>query len=83
MAREMKDRCKLWIGSLPSDWNLVRIKNIIQESKDGIKIGPFGSALTNKTQENGEFCVYSQANLIASDFSSTIAFVIQFNALST
>ena len=49
----------------------MRIKNVLKQSKDGIKIGPFGSALTNKTIGKGEFNVYSQANLIASDFLST------------
>lgn len=71
MAREMKDTHKNWIGEIPSHWGLRRIKNIIQPSKDGIKIGPFGSALTNKTTVEGEYNVYSQANLVASDFSST------------
>ena len=71
MAREMTNSTKPWIGEIPSHWELKRIKNIIQPSKDGIKIGPFGSALTNKTIGEGEYNVYSQANLIASDFSST------------
>ena len=71
MAREMKDSQKNWIGRIPYNWELKRIKNIIQQSKDGIKIGPFGSALTNKTIEEGKYNVYSQANLIASDFSGT------------
>lgn len=71
MTREMKDSGKSWIGTIPSHWELMRIKNVVKQSKDGIKIGPFGSALTNKTIGNGKFNVYSQANLIASDFLST------------
>ena len=71
MAREMKDSGVPWIGEIPAEWEIKRIKNIIQQSKDGIKIGPFGSALTNKTVGEGEYNVYSQANLIASDFSCT------------
>lgn len=71
MARAMKDSGIKWIGEIPEDWVVSRIKYIIQESKDGIKIGPFGSALTNKTTGEGDFNVYSQANLIASDFTQT------------
>ena len=71
MAREMKDSGKTWIKEIPSHWELKRIKNLILQSKDGIKIGPFGSALTNKTIGEGEFNVYSQANLISADFSAT------------
>lgn len=67
----MKETGQFWIGSIPEHWNLMRIKNIILPTKDGIKIGPFGSALTNKTRDNGDFYVYSQANLISADFSST------------
>ena len=71
MARAMKDSGIEWIGEIPEGWQVPRIKNIIQQTKNGIKIGPFGSALTNKTTEKGEYNVYSQANLIASDFSFT------------
>ena len=71
MARDMKETGKEWIGQIPSHWKLKRIKNIIAQTTDGIKIGPFGSALTNKTKDKGEYNVYSQANLIAADFSST------------
>ena len=71
MARAMKGSGIEWIGEIPVEWQVPRIKNIIQQTKNGIKIGPFGSALTNKTTEKGEYNVYSQANLIASDFSFT------------
>ena len=71
MTREMKDSGIEWIGEIPAHWELKRIKNIIIQTKDGIKIGPFGSALTNKTKDKSEYNVYSQANLIASDFSKT------------
>ena len=49
----------------------MRIKDVIVRSKDGIKIGPFGSALTGKTVSNGNYYVYSQYNLINDDFSDT------------
>ena len=69
--REMKDSGVEWIGQIPTDWKIVRIKYVIEQSADGIKIGPFGSALSNKTISDGKYNVYSQANLIACDFSKT------------
>lgn len=69
--REMKDSGIEWIGEIPADWKIVRIKYAIEQSANGIKIGPFGSALSNKIIADGKYNVYSQANLISSDFSKT------------
>lgn len=69
--REMKDSGVAWIGEIPKSWKVVRIKYVIEQSTDGIKIGPFGSALSNKIIADGNYNVYSQANLISGDFSKT------------
>lgn len=66
---DMKDSGIEWIGMIPSNWYTMRIKDVIVRSKDGIKIGPFGSALTGKTVSHGNYYVYSQYNLINDDFS--------------
>lgn len=71
MSREMKDSGIDWIGKIPSTWNLMRIKDIVVSSRDGIRIGPFGSALTNKTASQGEYYIYGQYNLINDDFLNT------------
>ena len=71
MARKMKDSGIEWIGEIPEEWEVARIKDIVEQSKDGIKIGPFGSALTNKTFSDAPYNVYSQANLISGDYSTT------------
>lgn len=68
---EMKDSGIEWIGEIPKHWIVKRIKNIICNDKDGIKIGPFGSALSNKTISNGSYNIYGQANLVNNDFSYT------------
>lgn len=60
-----------WIGQIPEHWEIRKIKSIIEKSKNGIKIGPFGSALTNKVAENLPYNVYGQANLVAKNFSYT------------
>lgn len=60
-----------WIGDIPSDWEVKRIKYLFQNNSDGIKVGPFGSALTNEvvSSDEGEYKIYGQANLIRRDFN--------------
>lgn len=71
----MKDSGIEWIGQIPKGWTVCRIKNILVEGKDGIKIGPFGSALTNKTDGDGEYKVYGQWNIVDKDFSAGKNFI--------
>ena len=65
----MKDSGIEWIGEIPSSWHLTKVRRIIEQSKNGIKFGPFGSALTNKTSGEAPIYIYGQANLVANDFS--------------
>ena len=67
----MKDSGIEWMGKIPNQWKIYKIKYVIQNNKDGIRIGPFGSALTGKTNSDGEYFVYGQYNLINNDFIHT------------
>ena len=71
MAEQMKESGIQWIGIIPYDWNVERIKHIVQNNDNGIKVGPFGSALTNEvvSSDEGKYKVYGQSNLIRKDFS--------------
>ena len=82
---KMKDSGVEWIGKIPEGWKIKKIKYLIKQTKDGIKIGPFGSALSNKTLDNGDYNVYGQANLVNSDFATTKNTINQntFNNLSS
>lgn len=66
---EMKNSGIEWIGEIPLTWRLTKVRRVIEQSKNGIKIGPFGSALTNKTNGDAPIFIYGQANLVANDFS--------------
>lgn len=56
MAREMKDSGVKWIGEIPREWGLSKIKYEIT----GYKAGPFGSSLiTDKLDHEGEIVVYT------------------------
>lgn len=66
---EMKDSGIPWIGEIPKNWKTSPIKYICKHNS--IKIGPFGSALANKTFANEKYNVYGQANLVSGNFSAT------------
>lgn len=66
----MKDSGIDWIGEIPEGWAIQKIKNVLFPSKDGIKIGPFGSSLTGKIDTIGNYKVYGQWNIVGRDFSA-------------
>ena len=68
--RPMKDSGVEWIGMIPTDWIICRVKHVLVSGKEGIKIGPFGSSLTNKVDGDGAYKVYGQWNIVDKDFSA-------------
>lgn len=66
----MKNSGIQWIGEIPDNWECVKVKHILHQSKDGIKIGPFGSSLTGKVDTKGDFKVYGQWNIVGKDFTA-------------
>lgn len=74
---DIKDVRIRWMGAIPSDWKCCRAKYLFQSGANGIKIGPFGSAMKGKTLEKGPFIIYNQAHLIQGDFSINRHFVSQ------
>lgn len=58
-----------WLGDIPSHWEQYRLRKILREGKEGIKIGPFGSSLKLEDLINNGIRVYGQENVINDDFS--------------
>ena len=54
---EMKDSGLEWVGKIPSNWDIKKVKHLI-EDYGGIKIGPFGSSLKLDTQTEDGIKVY-------------------------
>ena len=81
MTEKMKPSGIAWIGEIPTGWDVERVKYVIQNNADGIKVGPFGSALTNEvvSSEEGKYKIYGQANLIRKDFNYGDNFVTEEN----
>lgn len=61
----MKDSGCVWLGDVPSDWTITRMKHVIRE---GIA-GPYGSSLTKSTYVASGYRVYGQQQVIPNDFS--------------
>lgn len=57
---EMKDSGIEWIGMIPNDWKIMKLKYFIS----GYKAGPFGSALiTDALKSNGNILVYTPEHI--------------------
>ena len=72
---EMKDSGVEWIGEVPKNWTTYRLKYLLQERKDAIRVGPFGSQLTSKDFVDDGFWVYTQRNVLDNDFTKTDTFI--------
>lgn len=60
MAREMKNSGVKWIGTIPREWGMTKIKYEIT----GYKAGPFGSSLiTDKLEQEGKILVYTPEHI--------------------
>jgi type I restriction enzyme S subunit len=63
-----KDSGIEWIGEIPEHWEVKPLKYILKKGKEGIKIGPFGSALKLDFMKPSGYKIYGQENVIKSDF---------------
>lgn len=66
---KMKDSGVEWIGEIPERWYIKKLKYLLREGSEGIKIGPFGSALKLEMMVDEGYKVYGQENLIKDDFT--------------
>lgn len=65
-----------WIGEIPEEWELRKLKYILKSEKYNIKTGPFGTQLKgNDLREEGEIPVYNQRNVIDNQFNAPTLFV--------
>lgn len=57
---EMKDSGVEWIGEIPSNWGIVKLKNVLDNKKSAMKVGPFGSQLKGADFKEEGIPVYNQ-----------------------
>lgn len=56
-----------WIGDVPTHWGVKRLRFLL--TPDGVKIGPFGSALKYEYVKNTGIKIYGQEHVIKDDFT--------------
>ncbi len=57
------------LGDIPSCWSTKQVRYLLKDGAEGIKIGPFGSALKLENMVESGFNVYGQENVIKRDFT--------------
>ncbi|MBQ3618057.1 MAG: restriction endonuclease subunit S [Bacteroidales bacterium] len=57
-----------WLGDVPEHWEVKRVKDVVSSNQDAIKMGPFGSSLTDRVNYDGKYKVYGQWNVVGNDF---------------
>lgn len=75
---KMKSSGIEWLGDIPEHWEVRRLRFLLLPGDNGIKIGPFGSAIKSDIIHSKEFYIsqgvkyfkiYGQEHAIASDFN--------------
>jgi type I restriction enzyme S subunit len=64
-----------WIGDIPTNWTVTKIKYCLLPGNEGIKIGPFGSALNSEFIKESGFKIYGQENVIRNSFSNGYKYI--------
>ena len=71
----MKDSGVEWLGKIPAHWNFKRLKFMLENSSDSMKVGPFGSALSGSYFTDEGKWVYNQRVVLDNNFSENTTFV--------
>lgn len=71
----MKDSGVEWIGEIPKDWVVTKIKYILSQAKNSIKVGPFGSQIKGDDFKDEGYKVYNQRTVLDNNFISGDIFV--------
>ncbi len=74
--REMKDSGLEWVGQVSSNCSFVPLKYFL-ESKDSIKVGPFGSQLSGNdfADDVTDYWVYNQRTVIDNEYETGNAYI--------
>ena len=71
----MKDSGVEWLGKIPAHWNFKRLKFMLENSSDSMKVGPFGSTLSGSDFTDEGKWVYNQRVVLDNNFSENTTFV--------
>jgi type I restriction enzyme S subunit len=65
---EMKDSGDNIIGAIPSSWECIRLKFLLSNEKNNLRVGPFGSSLPRKSYTDKGPWVYNQRCVLDNNF---------------
>lgn len=69
---KLKNSNVKWLGEIPENWGIKRLRYFIDE----IKVGPFGSSLSgDDIKNNGSYWIYNQRTVLDNNFKDTDSFV--------
>ena len=71
----MKNSGIEWIGKIPEHWEVKRLKFMLENSSENIKVGPFGSALIGSDYTDEGIWVYNQRTVLDNNFAENDTFV--------
>ncbi|XBG72578.1 restriction endonuclease subunit S [Enterococcus cecorum] len=80
---EMKDSGVEWIGEIPQNWSIMRLKYAYDNSNgNAVKVGPFGSQLKSSSYVSSGEWVYNQRTVLDENFETNDTFVSKEKANS-
>lgn len=82
---EMKDSGVEWIGEIPKHWDFLPIKRILEDSKESMRTGPFGSELKSSDFVSNGYRVYNQRTVYDHEYFQNDIFIDEdkFKKLNT
>lgn len=80
---ELKDSGVDWIGMIPKNWEYRKLKYILKNNCNNLKVGPFGSELSGDDFKDEGYWVYNQRCVLDKNFDNTDVYVNEqkFNEL--
>ena len=75
MIEKMKPSGIVWIGEIPAHWELMRLKFMLENNAESMKVGPFGSALSGSDFIDEGKWGYNQRVVLDKNFEENTTFV--------
>ena len=71
----MKDSGIEWIGEIPEHWDMKRLKYLLENCNDNMKVGPFGSSLIGNDYTNEGKWIYNQRTVLDNNFDTNDTYI--------
>ena len=71
----MKDSGIKSIGLIPENWQYKKLKYLLKENSNNLKVGPFGSALSGDDFKDEGYWVYNQRTVLDNNFNENDVFI--------